>query len=575
MSLIQPEHNWQLPAPEPPAIAELAYATGLPLLIARLLYNRGCRTPADCEEFLNPSPARLHRPDTLPDIGPATERILSAVIKKEPVLVYGDYDVDGICGTAILITVLKWLGVPVNYYLPHRHTEGYGVSRAGVEFAIKNRFRLMITNDCGSTDIQNLTLARNAGIDVIVTDHHEPGPVPPPALAFVNPKRADSGYPFRELAGAGVAFKLAWQLLSATNRSREELISLLDLVGLATIADIVPLVGENRIIAWLGIAALNKTARPGIRMLMELSRLNPRKLSTRDIAFILAPRLNAAGRIGHARTALELLLTDNETTARGLAQQLEEFNRSRQQQEDLILNEARRLIELAKKYERRVLVLAHPNWNEGVIGIVAAKLVDEFWRPCILITLYPDIGKGSARSVSGFNLHEALNRTSAHLLNFGGHRYAAGIKIKPEQIANFEKSINDYAAELPASIFQPTLKIEAGAELREITPELMEYLARLQPFGPDNPEPVFVSTGLEVVGYPRRIGKNRDHLKFRVRAGNIVLPAIAWQRSRDILNLRTGQPGHLDICYTLTADSFNGTAQLLLNVLDLKTNPER
>lgn len=572
MPPILPEHHWQLPGAPSPTVTELARATGLPLVIATLLYNRGCQTPSDCEEFLNPAAARLHRPDTLPDINAATERILTAVKKKEPILVYGDYDVDGICGTAILVTTLKQLGAVVDYYLPHRHSEGYGVSRFGVEYAIKKGFRLIITNDCGSTDIENLTLARNAGIDVIVTDHHEPGTLHPPALAFVNPKRADSGYPFRELAGAGVAFKLAWQLLAAAHRSKEELKALFDLVGLATIADIVPLVGENRIIARLGITALNQTTRPGIRMLIEVSRLSAGKLSARDIAFALAPRINAAGRIGHARTALELLLAADETSARVLAQQLEQLNRSRQQQEDIILNEARQLLEQSGKSECRVFVLAQPHWNEGIIGIVASKLVDEFWRPCILITLHPDIGKGSGRSVSGFNLYEALKHTSEHLINFGGHRYAAGIKIKPERISSFEDAINEYAATLPEPIFKPTLNIEVLADLNEITPELLRYLSRLQPFGPDNPEPVFASTGLEVVGYPRRIGKNRDHLKFRVRAGNSVLPAIAWERSQEILNLQIGQPGHLDICYTLTVDNFNGNKQVLLNVLDLKTN---
>jgi single-stranded-DNA-specific exonuclease len=570
--LILPQNNWQLPVSESTAITELACATGLPILIATLLYNRGCKTPADCEAFLNPSPARLHRPDTLPDINLATERILDAVKNKEPILVYGDYDVDGICGTAILVTTLKQIGALVNYYLPHRHTEGYGVSRAGVEFAIKNHFRVMITNDCGSTDIENLSHAYRAGIDVIVTDHHEPGKLHPPALAFVNPKRSDSNYPFRELAGAGVAFKLAWQLLASLNRAKEELIALLDLVGLATIADIVPLIGENRILARLGISALNKSERPGFRMLLEVSRLHSKKLSPRDIAFALAPRINAAGRVSHARTALELLLTNDENTARSLAQQLEQLNRIRQQQEDIILNEARRLIETHAKYDKRVLVLAQPHWNEGIIGIVASKLVDEFWRPCILISLLPDIGKGSARSVSGFNLYEALKNTSEHLINFGGHRYAAGVKIKPDKIPLFEHSINEYAASLPDSIFQPTLKIEALADLNEITLQIVNYLSKLQPFGPDNPEPIFASTGLEVVGYPRRIGKNKDHLKFKVRAGNVVLPAIAWERSCDIINLQIGQPGHLDICYTLTSDNFNGTKQIRLNVLDLKTN---
>ncbi|MCL6465335.1 MAG: single-stranded-DNA-specific exonuclease RecJ [candidate division WOR-3 bacterium] len=571
MAAIVPNHHWQITSPSPDAVEPLAAAAQVPPLIAQLLYQRGCRTPEAIDEFLNPSASRLHRPETLPDIARATERIIAALEKKEPILVYGDYDVDGVCGTALLVSALKNLGGEVRAYLPHRASEGYGVSFAGIEFARNHNIRLIITNDCGSSDIEALNLARAAKIDVIVTDHHEIGPQPPPVLAFVNPKRPDSRYPFRELAGSGVAFKLAWHLLSTLGRSKEELIALLDLAGLGTIADVVPLIGENRLIARLGLIALNQTTRPGIRMLIESSRLKSKVLTARDIGFVLAPRINAAGRVGHARTALELLLTEDETRARTIARELEILNRTRQALEDQIINEASTFIEAEKMAENRVLVLAQPGWNEGVIGIVAARLVERFWRPCIMIALKKEIGKGSGRSVTGFNLYEALHHCSEHLVAYGGHRYAAGLKILPERVPDLRTALNRFAAELPEEIFQPTLHIEAVASLNEVDENLLSLLARFEPFGPENPEPVFASLGLEVVGYPRRVGRDKAHLKFRVRSGNKVLDAIAWQRSDELLNLEIGKPGHLDICYTVTRDSYAGRTKVQLNIIDLRT----
>ncbi|MGQ9707461.1 MAG: single-stranded-DNA-specific exonuclease RecJ [bacterium] len=575
MKPILADHHWHLPPPPTPELRSLACAAQIPPLVATLLYHRGCHTIEEMKEFLNPSPARLNRPDTLPDINIATERTLSAVEKKEPILIYGDYDVDGICGTAILQQVLKNLGARVFYYLPHRHTEGYGISPGGIEFAIKNNIRLIITNDCGSADIEPISTAQNAGIDIIVTDHHEPGVTPPPALAFVNPKRPDSTYPFRELAGVGVAFKFVWSILTALNRPKEDLTALLDLVGLGTIADVVPLIGENRIIARLGLTALSRSRRPGIRALLEVSRLNQKPLTARVISFGLAPRINAAGRIGHASTALELLLTEDKKIASDLASELEQLNRTRQEIEENIIADALNVIETERKHECRVMVLARAGWNEGVIGIVAAKLVDRFWRPCIMISLRDELGKGSARSISGFNLYQALLATQSYLRAFGGHRYAAGLQISREQIVPFDEAINQFASDMPAEIFHPTLHIEAQTDLGEITHELLNYLISLQPFGPENPEPILTSTGLEVVGYPRRVGKERQHLKFKVRSGATILPAIAWDRSDEILNLQIGQPNHLDICYTLTADSFNGRNQLQLNILDLRSRPSK
>lgn len=566
---IAPNHRWSLPRSSAVEIQTIIRETGVAPLVAFLLYQRGCRTPEAIKEFLNPSLARLNKPDTLPDIGKATERIIAALDRKEPMLVYGDYDVDGVCGTALLVSVLKSLGGRVYYYLPHRENEGYGLSVGGLEFAHFNNIRLIITNDCGSTDIEVIKRIRSEGIDVIVTDHHEPGPEFPAAVAFVNPKRMDSIYPFSELAGVGVTFKLAWSLLAVSGRQKEELIAFLDLVGLGTLADVVPLVGENRVIARFGLVALSQSNRPGIRALVESSGLRRRSLTARDVNFVLVPRLNAAGRVGHAHTALKLLLAESLEEATILAQELEELNRTRQKVEEVIFAEVSREVEERKLFDQRVVVLARAGWSEGVVGIVAARLVERFWRPCIVIAIKEEMGKGSGRSITNFNLYRALKATQGYLVAFGGHRYAAGVKIRREMIEPFTAAINQFASGLPDEIFEPTLHIEAVADLSEIDGEFLRGLAQFEPFGPDNPEPVFVSMGVEVVGYPRRVGK--EHLKFKVRANNTVLPAIAWKRSSDLLNLQAGKPGHLDICYTVKTNSFQNKNSVQLNVLDLAT----
>ena len=571
MAEIVPTHRWNLPGPLPPVIGQLAQELKLPEPVVRLLWQRGYCTAAQIQEFLEPSASRLNRPDTLPDIAEATHRVIAALKRQEPILVYGDYDVDGVTGTALLFSVLQRLGGTVYYYLPHREREGYGFSPSGVRFAQETGCRLIITNDCGSTDGATVRAAQAAGIDTIITDHHEPGPEWPPANAFVNPKRADSDYPFPELAGCGVAFKLAWSVLAALHRPKEELIALLDLVGLATIADVVPLKGENRVLARIGLGAISRTTRPGLQALIQAAGLNPKQLTGAGVLFGLAPRINAAGRVGHAQEALRLLLTEDPTEAQALARRLDRLNRSRQSLEDRTRRAAAQLIEEARLADQRVIVVAGENWHEGVIGVVAARLVEQFYRPCIVVTLKGEIGKGSGRSVTGFNLYQALQACRAHLTGFGGHRYAAGLRLVRSQLEPLRAAINQFAAALPEELFQPSLHIEAVAELAEIDQRLLAALARLEPFGPDNPEPIFATLGLEVVGFPRRIGREQNHLKFRVRSGNRVLAAVAWGRSSDIVNLEIGRKNHLDICYTITPDRYAGRNGPQLNVLDLRT----
>ena len=606
MPAVKPTHRWRLPAPPDEDVSSLSRSLELPELAVSLLVRRGYSTADDIQAFLDPSPARLRKPDLLPDIARATERITAAISGHERILIYGDYDVDGVTGTVLLVSTLTRLGADVIYYLPHREAEGYGFSAQGLQFAVAQGAKLIVTNDCGSSDYVTLAAAASAGIDVIITDHHEfsgagrsqksearmqnaelagPGAELPQAYAVVNPKRADSAYPFRELAGVGVAFKLAWSVLSALNRPREELIALLDLVGLGTIADIVPLVDENRVLARIGLNAIRRSPRPGLQALLKVAGIADRPLTGYDIGFMLGPRINAAGRVGHAELAARLLLTQDPAEAATLATQLDSLNRSRQALEVRILAQATEMVEAGRLAERRAIVVAAEGWHEGVIGIVAAKLVDRFSRPCIVVALKEERGKGSGRSVTGFDLHTALAACSGHLLAFGGHRYAVGLSLARDRLPGFSSALAEYADGFPEEVFEPTLHINAVAPIEQIDDAFVTALEKFEPFGPDNAAPLFASLGIEVVGYPRRVGKN--HLKLEVRAGERTLEAIAWGRSADIVNLGGLSPhgdcpqnetvaiaspqGLIDICYTVGRRTYAGRTFTQLTLRDFRT----
>ncbi len=587
MPAVKPTHRWRLPAPPDEDISALSRDLQLPELAVNLLRRRGHSTADDIRAFLDPSPGRLRKPDLLPDITRATERIIAAIKRHERILIYGDYDVDGVTGTVLLVSTLSRLGADVLYYLPHREAEGYGFSAQGLQFAIAQGAKLIVTNDCGSSDYDTLAAAAKAGIDVIVTDHHELARTKneergtkneerlPQAFAVVNPKRSDSAYPFRELAGVGVAFKLAWSVLSALNRPREELIALLDLVGLGTIADIVPLTDENRVLARIGLNAIRHSPRPGLQALLKVAGIADKPLSGYSIGFMLGPRLNAAGRVGHAELAARLLLTPDPAEAAALAAELDGLNRSRQALEERILTQATALVEAGRLAERRAIVVAAEGWHQGVIGIVAAKLVDRFSRPCIVVALKDDRGKGSGRSVTGFDLHAALQSCAEHLLAFGGHKYAVGLSLTRDRLPGFSSALAEYADGFPGDVFEPTLHIDAVAPIAQIDDAFVTALERFEPFGPDNAAPLFASLGVEVVGYPRKVGKN--HLKLAVRAGDRTLEAIAWGRSAEIVNLGGLSPqgdspqNLIDICYTVARRTYAGRTSTQLTLRDLRT----
>jgi single-stranded-DNA-specific exonuclease len=565
---------WLLPEPDAADWSALAWELSLPALAVRLLAQRGFLTADAMRSFLAPRLEDLCDPRLLPDIEPAVDRIATAVKSKEQILVFGDYDVDGTTGTALLVRSLSALGARVGSYTPHRAREGYGLSETGIRQAKDEGYSLIVTTDCGTTDFPEIDLARSLGIDVVVTDHHETRDHLPAALATINPKRPDSKYPFPELCGCGVAFKLAQAVCARLGRPAESLHEHLDLVALATIADIVPLSGENRILAKHGLTELARTRKPGLRALLEVTRLAGRELNSYDVGFVLGPRINASGRMAEGASSVRLLLTEDKSEARQLARELDSANNERRRIEESTVEAALRQIEQRKLEQRNVLVLADDRWHEGVIGIAASRVADRFYRPAIIIALDENRGKGSGRSIPGFHLHDALKACETELLGFGGHKYAAGLTIARDRIAAFDQAINDYAEKvLTPELLTRRLTAHAFAELQEVNPELLKALRQFEPFGPDNPRPLFAALGLEVVGFPRKVGN--DHLRFTVRENKgCFLPAIAWGRAEDILSIETGKENHLDILFQFDEHSYAGKTSLQLNIKDMRVRSD-
>ncbi len=546
----------------------------LPLPIIKILWQRGYQKKEEIENFLNPKAKNLFLPSLLPDMEKAVERIKEAIQKQERILIFGDYDVDGITGTALLLSTLKKIGAYVNFYIPHREKEGYGLSDTAILYAKSHGYKLVITVDCGSNDFSLINFAKKLKLDVIVCDHHEVQKDFNDAFAFINPKRKDSKYPFRELAGVGIVFKLSWALLQAFNLNKEDLIENLDLVCLGTICDIVPLIGENRILAKLGINYLNKRRRLGLNYLIKEAGLKNKEITSYDISFIIGPRLNAAGRITHAEKAVKLLTTNNEEEAKRLAEELEKDNKRRQLIEEKILKEAKEIIKKEEKNRNPIILLGKEGWHEGVIGICASRIVEEFYKPTILFSLTENYAKGSGRSILHFPLFEVIKANPQYLLKFGGHKYACGLFLKKKDLKNFEKSLIDYVEKnVNKEIYQRKLVIDCELNLKEINYELLNYLKKFEPFGIENPEPLFLTRNLEVVGFPRVVAKK--HLKFKIRQKKEEKEAwevIAFNEAKGILKLAVGKEDYLNLVYTFDEDSFFGKKKIVLYAKDIAIN---
>ncbi len=567
--------RWRIAESDPAAAATLSRTLGFPPLLARLLIQRGCPTPPAALAFLEAPLSALHDPRQMLGMDAAVDRLRAAVAERERILVCGDYDVDGVSGVVLLVDGLRSAGGEVEYALPRRLEHGYGLHASIVEQAAAAGVRVLITVDHGITACEAVALARERGVDVIICDHHLPPPSLPPASAILNPRQAGCPYPFKDLCGVGVAFKLLQALYGP--EAEDELWPYLDLVALGTIGDLVPLLGENRILVKHGLSQLAATARPGMRALAEVAGiLLPASggLGAGRVAFGLAPRINAAGRLDDATAAVRLLLTRQSSEARELATLLDRQNRERQELEGSILAEAlaQAETETAKGGRDRAIVLASPAWHPGVIGIVAARLVERFGRPTALIGIQGGEARGSARSAGGWHIADALGRCADLLLHYGGHRAAAGFSLHPDLIGAFRARFLSLAAQdLTEDDLVATLAVDAEVSLEVLDLALADLLARLAPFGVGNPEPVLVARRLQVMRSPRRVGQN--HLKMRVRQSprdNQVVEAIGFNLGSFVEPLSQPSAPRVDLAFVPERNVWNDREILQLRVKDLR-----
>lgn len=555
--------RWEVKPLDPLLAGKISKALGISPWTSQLLINRGSKTPEEAEVFLNGNRSHLHSPYLLSGIEEASQRVLRAIKNGEKILIYGDYDVDGITSTCLLILTLKQLGANISYYLPHRVREGYGLNPEAIKKAESNDINLIITCDCGMDGYNEVSMAKQKGIDTIIIDHHKVGEKIPPALAIINPKICS--YPFKELAGVGVVFKFA-QVLQE-KKHFNELEQHLDLVALGTVSDVVPIVDENRILVRHGLDALDSSLKIGINALKEKAGLKNKKLSTYDIAFILGPRLNAGGRIDTAEKCVEMILSQTKEEAVKIASLLGEDNKQRQKiQEEICQNAIKIVEENFNLDEDRVLVLACENWHPGVIGIVASRLVERFSRPAILISLDSGIGRGSGRSIGDFNLFENLEKSKEFLANFGGHKYACGLEVSEDNIKPFRMKINELAKQLPPQEFTPLLTVDTHVSLDILTTSIIKEFQLLSPFGFGNEEPLFITKNLQIMTEPKKVGSN--HVKFWVKDNSFHREVIGFGKGEYMGLLR--KQDIIDLAYTPGLDMWENRNSVILKMEDIR-----
>ena len=555
--------------PDLDQLGHLMNVLRVPKVVAQILLNRGVTTFEEAKAFFTSDWEDLHDPFLMKDMDKAVDRIIRALNNNERIFISGDYDVDGITAVSLLTLFLKDLGSEAIFYIPDRLKEGYGLSHTGVQYACEAGATLLISVDCGITALEEVADARKKGLDIIISDHHESGRDLPDAVAILDPKRQDETYPFRELAGVGVAYKLVHAVASKLGLDEQSWKQYVDLVALGSAADIVPLVDENRVLVKKGLEKINMHERIGLRALVEICGLRGKPIGTGQIVFILAPRINAVGRMGNAERAVRLLITDSEPQAGDIAAILEKANQTRKNIDEETYQEAIQILESEPcLQDARALVLAKEGWHPGVIGIVASRISERMYRPTIMIAIEDGIGKGSARSISNFDIYSALKECETHLLGFGGHRYAAGLMIELEQIDHFREAFNEVALRTisDGDLIQ-RLNVDAEIMLPEINDKLLRLLNRFAPFGPRNMRPVFLSRNLQVVGTPRIVGRN--HLKFRVRQSGEVFEAIGFDLGDLQYRLTPGED-NLDMVYVIEENVWNGKKTIQLRVKDLR-----
>ncbi len=560
--------RWNVkPEPEKEKIAQLSSALQIDVPLAKLLCQRNIETFEEAKMFFRPSLDDLYDPFLMKDMDLAVRRIEEAISNDESILIYGDYDVDGTTSVSLLYSYLSTLTPKITTYIPDRYDEGYGVSLKGIDFAEDNGFSLVIALDCGIKALNQVAYAKEKNIDFIICDHHKPGEKLPDAFAILNAKRKDCEYPFKELCGCGVGFKLIQALASKKDTPIEELVPYLDLVATAIAADIVPIVDENRVLTYFGLQVINERPRNGIKALLH--QVKKTELTITDVVFIIAPRINAAGRIKHGNAAVELLIESNYEDALSYAQEIESFNVNRRELDTKITEEALYQIRKNKEEDRFTTVVYDKNWHKGVIGIVASRLTETYYRPTLVFTKSGDKLAASARSVKGFDVYNALQACEEHLIQFGGHKYAAGLTLKPENYVAFKSKFEAVVqTSIDPELLEPEITVDAELEFTEITPKFFRILKQLAPFGPQNMKPVFVSRNVRDNGYGKQVGSDKSHLKLSLFQGDNTqtINAIGFGLGNKIDDIHNG----FDVVYTIDENEWNGYKSLQLVLKDLK-----
>ena len=564
--------NYQPPTQEQREAAKsLAKEIGISPILCRLLQERGITSAAEAKRFFRPQLNELHDPFLMNDMNRAVERLNQAMGRKERILIYGDYDVDGTTAVALVYKFLQQFYSNIDYYIPDRYNEGYGVSKQGIDYAYETGVKLVIVLDCGIKAVEEISYAKEKGIDFIICDHHVPDEVLPPAIAILNPKRKDSTYPYDHLSGCGVGFKLMQAFAQNNGIELHQLTPLLDLVAVSIASDIVPIMGENRILAFHGLRQLNSNPSVGLKAIIDVCGLAEKEITMSDIVFKIGPRINASGRIQNGKEAVDLLIEKDFQTALEKSNLINQYNETRKDLDKSMTEEANHIVDqLENLSERRSIVIFNEEWHKGVIGIVASRLTEIYYRPAVVLTRTDDLATGSARSVSGFDVYKAIEHCRDLLENFGGHTYAAGLSMKVENVAKFTRRFEEYVTShiLPEQT-SATIDIDAQLDFRDITPKFFFDLKKFNPFGPDNHKPVFATLNVYDYGTSKVVGRDQEHIKLELvdNKSNNVMNGIAFGQSSQARYIKTKQS--FNICYTIEENTHK-RGEIQLQIEDIK-----
>ncbi len=554
-------------------IKHLSAALNVNMTIARLLVQRNIKTFNEAKAFFRPRLSDLHDPFLMKDMENAVERLELAVARQEKILIYGDYDVDGTTSVAMMYIFLKSRINHLEYYIPNRYSEGYGISLKSIDFAVENDFSLVIALDCGIKAVEKITDAKQRGVDFIICDHHNPDETVPPAVAVLDPKQLDCNYPYKELSGCGVGFKFLQAYCQKNNIELEEIYDLLDLVVVSIASDIVPITGENRVLAYYGLKKLNSNPGMGLQTIINLAGINGNDITISDIVFKIGPRLNASGRIEHGKKSVQILVSVDEDKSDILGEEIDSFNEIRKTLDRDITQDALDMIENDEimKYMNST-VLYNRDWHKGVVGIVASRVTEQFYRPTIILTESNGLATGSARSVKDFDLYEAIGQCSDLLESYGGHMYAAGLTLRIENIPEFRRRFEEIVTNQLTDLSQvQSIDADAKITLSEITPRFYRILKQFAPFGPHNMTPVFITEDVFDAGTSRLVGKNQEHLKLDLVEPDVhsgIFPGIAFSQSDKFDLITSGLP--FDVCYSITENEYRGKTSLQLFIRDIK-----